>query len=99
MAWLGPLLENADAIGSFTLLLLFVFGLIAGLVTGNVEIGSAVKERKQALKESNDALKQANEELRKIEADYTRVQVERELLWKSYTPAMQRRMPRKAVTK
>lgn len=82
MEFIKPILENGDSLTAGVILTLIIVGMIYGFVTGNLEIGSSIKERKKALKDANDALDVANKELRKTESDLVRLQVEKELLWR-----------------
>lgn len=86
MGIFNAILENGDKAGSITILLLVIAALIAGQISGYVEIGPGVKERKTALKEGNTALEKSQESLRKVEVDLIKLQLEKEFLWRQMLP-------------
>lgn len=72
------LVQHGDQLSSTIISFLGIVALVYGLVTGTIEIGPSVKERKTALKEANEALKKANDELHHIERAYDRLEWESE---------------------
>lgn len=80
------IIENGDRITSYVLLLLFLVGILWGLSTNRLEIGSSVKEKDEALKEAKQALDSAEKELMQTKLDYVRLQVERDYYWRSQLP-------------
>lgn len=75
------ILENGEQVGIVSLLLLAMFSLVSGLITGRVLIGPQIAELKSALEECSEALEAAQAELRTVEKDLIRLEIEREHLW------------------
>jgi hypothetical protein len=82
MGVFDAILVNGEKVGVITVLLLVIAVIIAGQISGYVEIGPSVKEKKTAIKEGVEALAKANTELKKVEQDYMRLQLEKEFLWR-----------------
>lgn len=83
---LGSIIENGDKIGSYVLLLIFIFLIIYGSATNRLEFGSSVKEKDDALKAAKEALDVANNELTDKKIELMKYQIERELLWRNSQP-------------
>lgn len=94
---IGAIGENADKLGALGLLLLVNAAFLYALAKDKIVTGNRWVDEVTEHKETKDALKAANIELTAVKEALLRLQVEKELLWKSQPqPRSQSRTTRRA---